>query len=426
MMRSDRLRLRCHGPWSPKRAGRAVTTVGAPASVVVVGAGAAGLAVAEVLRRREYPGVITIVGEEHDEPYDRPPLSKQVLRGDWEAEKIALLTAKRRDGLRASWLLGTRATALDVDRRVVTIDDGRELGYGAVVIATGVRPRTLPGADRAGIHVLRTLDHAVALRAAIGPSTRLVVVGAGFLGLEAAATARKLGAEVTVVEPLERPLASRLGAPVAERLLALHREHGVRVLTGTGVTAFHGDPGERGHVREVELSDGARLAADAVLVAIGCAPAVDWLAGSGLDLDDGVVCDEHCRAAPGVWAAGDVASWHHPQVGRVRLEHRMNANEQGRAVAANILGVPTAFCPVPFFWTDQYDVKVQVWGFVPPDATVAPGYGTLEDDSFVVAFRASGSGELVGALGWNAAGRIAAYRDEISAGMEAPDRTTAG
>jgi 3-phenylpropionate/trans-cinnamate dioxygenase ferredoxin reductase component len=207
----------------------------------------------------------------------------------------------------------------------------------------------------------------------------------------------------------------------------VHRDHGVRVLTGVGVSAFHGarpdpaypflgssgEPAEPAPVRAVELADGTSLDADVVLVAIGCAPCVDWLAGSGLELDDGVVCDEYCAAAPGVWAAGDVARWKHVALGRhVRLEHRMNAGEQGHAVAKNILGSPTPFSPVPFFWTDQYDVRIHVWGVVPEDATAQLSEGDADGDSFVVTFREPGD-RLVGVLGWNAAPRLRAYKQQI-------------
>jgi NADPH-dependent 2,4-dienoyl-CoA reductase/sulfur reductase-like enzyme len=405
---------------------------GFPSSVLVIGSGAAGLSAAEALRRAGYQEPITILGEEIGEPYDRPPLSKQVLRGSWDLERARLLSERRHEEIRARWLLGRRAVALDVERKIVTTDDGSELGYGAAVVATGLRPRTLPARDLTGVYVLRTSADALSLRSVLGAGTRLVVVGAGFLGLEVAATARTLGADVTIVEPLEQPLANRLGGLAASRLLDVHRGRGVRVLTGVGVESLHGgrpvpappfqgSSGEPGGplrlaVKSVELTDGTRLDADVVLVAIGCAPSLDWLAGSGVELDDGVVCDEYCRAAPGVWAAGDVAPWNHVALGRhVRLEHRMNATEQGQAVAKNILGSSAPFTPIPFFWTDQYEVRIQVWGIVPEDATADVTEGDAGGDSFVVTFREPAGRRLVGALGWNAAARLRAYRQEIEA-----------
>jgi NADPH-dependent 2,4-dienoyl-CoA reductase/sulfur reductase-like enzyme len=399
----------------------------APGPVIVIGSGAAGTSAAEGLRRAGYAGAITVVGEEHAEPYDRPPLSKHVLRGSWGLERATLLSERRYAQLDATWLLGRRAVALEVERRVVATDDGAELEYAAAVIATGVRPRMLPAPDLSGAHVLRTDVDAMSLKAALGPGTRLVVVGGGFLGLEVAATARELGEEVTVVEPLEEPLAARLGSVAARRLVAVQRERGVRVLSGIGVAAFHGErgdpaspflgssgePGEPAPVRAVELTDGETLDAGVVLVAIGCSPCVEWLEGSGLQLDDGVVCDEYCAAAPGVWAAGDVARWKHVALGRhVRLEHRTNAGEQGQAVANNIVGPPTPFAPVPFFWTDQFDVRIQVWGVVPADATAHVAEGDPDGDSFGVTFREPG-GRLVGVLGWNAARRLRPYKEGI-------------
>ncbi len=400
--------------------------------VVVVGAGAASVAVAEGLRRRGFAGSIAVVGEESIRPYDRPPLSKQILAGTWAPERAVLLSEAREQGLELEWHLGRRASGCDREQGAVLLDDGGSLRYDHLVIATGVTPRTIPSVDLSGVYVLRTLDDALALRARLERGTRLVVVGGGFLGLETAATARMLGAEVTVVEPLDAPLAQRLSAPVAARLVRLHEAHGVRVLRGVGVAALHaaspgppfpfgeasgGEPGERRPVRTVQLTDGTVLDADLVLVAIGCRPAVEWLQGSGLILDDGVVCDERCSAGPGVWAAGDVARWLHPRLGRhVRLEHRMNANEQGQVVAKNILGGEEAFAPIPFFWTDQYDARVQVWGVIPHEAepTVEPGLD-LDSDSFVATFRDPGDQRVVGALGWNATRRLPGYRAQIAA-----------
>lgn len=393
-----------------------------PRSILIVGAGAAGLSAAEALRSAGFAGPITLVGDEVDEPYDRPPLSKQVLKGSWDIERARLLSARRRDSLGAEWLLGRKAVSLDLEGRTVTLLDDSKLGFEALVIASGVQPRTLPGADLEGVYTLRTSGDALALKSELVPGARLVVVGAGFLGLEVAATGRGLGADVTIVEPLERPLAARLGDHAAERLLRLHEASGVRLLTATTVKSLHGD--ERpsagadrpARVTSVELGDGTVLDADVVLVAIGCVPSVHWLMDSGLTLDDGIVCDERCRAAPGVWAAGDVARWRHVVLGRhIRLEHRMNATDQGQAAARSTLGDPTPFSPIPFFGTDHYDQRLQLWGVIPDDADVEISDGEVDGDSFVVTFRRPDGGALVGAVGWNAARRLRGYRNQIEA-----------
>jgi NADPH-dependent 2,4-dienoyl-CoA reductase/sulfur reductase-like enzyme len=388
--------------------------------VVVVGAGAAGLAVAQGLRRGGHEGAIVLVGDEQGTPYDRPPLSKHVLAG--RQERVDLVPDKRLASLDIDWRLGHAARSLDVSTRRLLISDGSEIAYDALAIATGVAPRTLPSPSPAGVSVLRTLEDAEALRARLVAGTRLVIVGGGFLGLEVAATAAQMSVDVTVVEPLERPLAARLGSTAAARLLRLHEDHGVVVRTGTSVAEMmseaHGG-GSVETVRAVQLTNGELLEADAVLVAIGCDPNVQWLDGSGLQLDDGVVCDEYCAAADGVWAAGDIARWWHARLGRhVRLEHRMNANEQGQAVAQNILGARTAFAPLPYFWTDHFDVKIQVWGVAGDESQ---GFVETcvekdeEGDSFVLTFRDAGDSRLVGVLGWNAARLMPPYRAELAA-----------
>ena len=264
--------------------------------IVVVGASAAGLAAAETLRREGYAGTITVVGEERDVPYDRPPLSKQILASQWEAERLFLRTEEQLKALELDLRLGVRATGLDRDGRLVELADGGRAGFDGLIIATGVRPRVLPGQ---GGHVMRTVGDALRLRAGLGPGRRLAVVGAGFLGAESAAVARKLGCEVTLLEPAPVPLAHAVGEQVGRVLCDAHREHGVDLRTGVAVAAVtaHG----------VLLADGGLVEADEVLVAIGSLPNTDWLEGSGLDLDDGVVCDEYSSASPGIYAAGDVA-----------------------------------------------------------------------------------------------------------------------
>ncbi|MCW2542255.1 MAG: hypothetical protein JWN95_3980 [Frankiales bacterium] len=395
--------------------------------IVIVGSGAAGLSTAESLRSAGYQGELQIVGEEQGWPYDRPPLSKQILAGTWLPEKIALLPQRRIDALAAQFIFGVRATSLNTEQRVVLLSDGRRLPYQALVIATGVRPRELRHPDLGNVHVLRTLEHAQLLRASLLPSDqRLVVVGGGFLGLEVAASARKLGAQVTVVEPVPGdPLASRIGLVAAAKLVELHRASGVRVLTGVGVTALTGDaeapspyvesggePDRRQPVREVHLTDGTALPADVVLIAVGSDPCAEWLESSGLLIDDGVVCDEYCAAGPNVWAAGDVARWLHRGLDRhVRLEHRTNATEQGRHVAQNILGAKLPFQPVPFFWTDHFETKIQLAGTLPHAADAEIVEGDAASDSFIQTFSVDGA--LRGVLCWNSPRRMTAYRNAL-------------
>lgn len=381
-------------------------------SVVIVGTGAAGYAVAEGLQLEKFDGAVTLVGAESGDPYDRPPLTKEILAGKWEPERAALLAAKRVAPLHPTVKSGVAAQAVDLAARTLALANGETLPYDALVVATGVYPRTLPHPRGANVHVIRTMEHSLALRAQLREGTRLVVVGGGFLGLEAAATARRLGAEVWVVEPIPGPpLAARIGDAAAAKLLGLHVDNGVRVQTGVGVEEI-GATAEG--ATTVTLADGSRLDADVVLISIGAAPMVEWLQGSGLELDNGLVCDEYCSAGNGVWGAGDVASWLHlGYQRRIRLEHRTNAQEQGQHVAANILGANQPFKPVPYFWTDQYDARIQVGGIIPPESTPEIVEGSPDEASFVQTF--SLDGKMVGVLGWNAARAAMTYRRQLSA-----------
>ncbi|PJJ05730.1 NAD/ferredoxin-dependent reductase-like protein [Streptomyces sp. 2333.5] len=381
--------------------------------IAVVGASAAGLAAAEALRRFGWRGPLTLIGDEPHLPYDRPPLSKQLLHGAWEPEKLLLRTKDQLDPLDLDLRLGTRATGLDVATRTLTLDGGEQLACAGVIIATGVAARSLPGAEGiAGVHTLRTLDDALTLRGLLaGGGMRLVIVGNGVLGCEAAAVARELGHEVTLVGIEEIPMAAAVGAEVGALLAEEHRARGVQLRTGVvdGFETAPADPSGTGggQVTAVRLANGgtpasegvasggppgsggvaagggggSRLPADLVLLAIGSRPAVEWLADPALDTTDGLRCDAYCAAAPGIYAAGDVARWEHPQHGRpLRFEHRMNATEQGMAAARNLLAelaaeAPAAgdgdatpaqerrpFAPVPYFWSDQYDLKIQAYG----------------------------------------------------------------
>ncbi|MFK4106267.1 NAD(P)/FAD-dependent oxidoreductase [Streptomyces sp. NPDC019531] len=348
--------------------------------IAVVGASAAGLAAAETLRREGYDGTLTLVGEEPEPPYDRPPLSKQVLAAEWDSDRLALRTSGDLAALDLDLRLGVAATGLELVDRTVRLADGSEVPYDGLVIATGVRPRRLPGE---GAHVLRTLDDALTLRERLTPGNRLVVVGAGFLGAEAAAVAWRLGAEVTLLEPAAVPLAHAVGAEVGQMLAQAHVDRGVDLRCGVTVTEVTEDG--------VRLADGEVIEANEVLVAIGSLPNTDWLDGSGLAVGDGVVCDEYCEAAKNVYAAGDVARWYNPLFGTsMRIEHRTNAAEQGMAAARNLLAAPEArkpFAPVPYFWSDQYDMKIQAYGFLRGHDEVAVVEGDLAERRFVAVYR---------------------------------------
>ncbi|MFF3501668.1 NAD(P)/FAD-dependent oxidoreductase [Streptomyces sp. NPDC003247] len=367
-------------------------------SVLVVGASVAGLATAEALRRKGYTGTLTLLGAEPEPPYDRPPLSKQVLSGAWEPRRALLRSIEALAALDAEWVLGDPATGFDARRREATTAAGRTLTADAVVIATGITARTLP-AQRGirGTHVVRTLEDATALRADLLSARRVVVIGDGVLGAETAATARRTGLDVTLAGPQPAPMAEQLGPLVAGHLADLHRRNGVAVRGGVLVDALH-TRGDR--VTGVRLSDGTDLDADVVVTAVGCAPATGWLRNSGLHLDDGVVCDAFCRAAEGVWAVGDVARWHHEGLGRLlRLENRTNAAEQALAVAADILGTGRPYTPVPYFWTDQFDAKLQIHGIASAGARAEIVEGDPHDGRFLV--RYTGLRGPEGVLGWN-------------------------
>ncbi|WAL69336.1 FAD-dependent oxidoreductase [Amycolatopsis cynarae] len=388
--------------------------------VLVVGASAAGLTTVEALRRKGYSGRVTVLGEEPHQPYDRPPLSKEVLSGTWEPERARLRTADALSVLDAEFVLGDPATSLDAASRTVTTASGRVLSAETVVVATGLRPRRLPGqAGLAGVHVLRTLDDALALRAALTASSRLVVVGEGVLGSEIAATARTLGLDVTMTGPQRAPLAGQVGPLVSDLLAELHREQGVRLRLGSGVTGLtSGD----GRVTGVRLDTGEVLPADLVVVAIGATPATEWLEDSGLRLDDGVVCDSRCRAAEGIYAAGDIARWYHERLGTLlRLENRTNATEQAIAVAGAILGEDRPYTPVPYFWTDQFDARIQVHGVLPAGAETTIVDGDPARRRFVARYHRDGV--VTGVLGWKMPKQARQRRGEIGGAPPLPTQT---
>ncbi|MCG8590837.1 MAG: FAD-dependent oxidoreductase [Proteobacteria bacterium] len=369
--------------------------------VVIVGGSLAGLRAAEGLRELGYDGALAFVGEETEPPYDRPPLSKEVLRGDWEAERTSLVRGDAFDALSLQLHLGRRAVALDAADREIRLDDDTRLPFDGLVIATGATPRTLPGApDLPGLYTLRSLADSLALRDELEKTPRVAVVGAGFIGAEVAASCRARGLAVTLIEALPVPLEAALGRDVGSTLAEVHREQGVDVRLGVGVDAVDGSR----RVERLRLSDGSTVEADVVVVGIGVRPATEWLEGSGIALDDGVVCDATCATnLPGVVAAGDVARWHSVLFDEtLRIEHWSNATEQGRAAAARLLDGDAGAKPfesVPFFWSDQYDRKLQFAGRTTRADATKLVQGSLGERRFVKLY--GRAGRLVGALAFN-------------------------
>ena len=331
--------------------------------VVIVGTSVGGVRTAQALRAEGYPGRITLVGEELELPYDRPPLSKQVLSGAWPAEHACLLTPEDAALAQLELRLGVAARALDPQARLVQLADGELLPYDDLVIATGASPRPSPWQADSGIFLLRTLADCRALKERFADGTAVVMIGAGFIGAETAAAARSAGCDVTLVDPLPVPM-ERVTGPVVGSLLAdVHRRHGVRTRFGAGVQAISGRAGDL----RVTLSDGSVLRAGTVVVGIGAIPNDQWLRGSGLAVEDGVMCDAHLAAAGAahVFAVGDVARWPHPELGDwVRSEHWTNAADQARCAARNIArpDAQETYHASDYVWSDQYDWKLQLAG----------------------------------------------------------------
>ncbi|MBI3215977.1 MAG: NAD(P)/FAD-dependent oxidoreductase [Mycobacterium sp.] len=385
--------------------------------VVIVGGGLAACRTAEQLRRAEFPGDIVIISDEVHLPYDRPPLSKDVLHREGHA--FADVTLKPRefyDENNITLQLGSAVTGVDTAAQTVTLADGTSVGYDELVIATGLVPRRIPSfPDLAGIHVLRNYDESQKLRAEAGAARRAVVVGAGFIGCEVAASLRALGVDVVLVEPQPQPLASVLGEQIGELVTRLHRAEGVDVRTGTGVSEVSGD----GKVSKVVLSDGSEIEADLVIVGIGSRPATDWLDGSGITVDNGVVCDNIGRtSAPHVWALGDVASWQDASGHQARVEHWSNVAEQARVLAPALQGQePPAAVVVPYFWSDQYDVKIQCLGEPEADDVVH----VVEDDGRKFLAYYERDGVVVGVVGGGMPGKVMKARAKIAAGAAISD-----
>jgi 3-phenylpropionate/trans-cinnamate dioxygenase ferredoxin reductase component len=388
-----------------------VTTSG---GIVIVGGGLAAARTAEQLRRSEYTGPITIVSDEDHLPYDRPPLSKEVLRA--ETDDVTLKPAEFYDENDITVLLGNGVRSLNTDAKTVTLADNSELGYDELIIATGLVPKRIPSfPDLHGIHVLRSFDESLKLREEAGSARHAVVVGAGFIGCEVAASLRGMGVDVALVEPQPSPLASVLGEQIGELVARLHRAEGVDVRCGVGVAEVGGT--ER--VEKVVLSDGTELDADLVVVGIGSSPATGWLDGSGIEIDNGIVCDTHGRAsAPHVWAIGDVASWRHALGHQVRVEHWSNVADQARGMVAAILGKDLpATVTVPYFWSDQYDVKIQCLGEPEADDIVH----VVEDDGRKFLAFYERDGVVAGVVGGGMPGKVMKVRSKIAAGAPIAD-----
>ncbi|MFJ3421640.1 MULTISPECIES: FAD-dependent oxidoreductase [unclassified Streptomyces] len=361
-------------------------------TVAVVGASLAGLSAARSLRKRGYDGRLVVIGDEPHRPYDRPPLSKEFLAGT-VAEADLMLETDDED-LRAEWLLGARAAELQVDgaERVLLLDDGREVRADGVVVATGAVARNLPGTEGlAGVHTLRTLDDARALRDELALGGRLVVIGGGFIGAEVASTAYALGLDVTVIEAAPTPLAGPLGETMGGIVSALHEAHGVRLLCGVGVKGLSGET----RVDAVLLEDGRTVPADTVVVGVGARPCVEWLEGSGVELDNGVKCGADGRTSlAGVVAVGDCANWYDPQAGsHRRVEHWTGARERPEVAVGALLswGAVEAGAPrPPYFWSDQYGVKIQFAGHSAGADSVTVEEGAPGDRSFLAVYRSAG------------------------------------
>jgi len=383
--------------------------------IVIVGASLAGLRAAEALRDRGFDGELTLIGDEPHRPYDRPPLSKQVLQGAWEPEQTFFRKKDGYDALALDMRLGVRAVSLDLRARRVALADGTFADYDRLIIATGARVRTLSAiAPRAGLLALRGLDDAIVLRRAMMDAPRVAIVGAGFIGLEVAASCRARGLPVTVIEALPVPLSPILGSTFGDMVAAMHRDHGVDLRTGVVVTDVLGES----RVAGVALSDGSRIDADVVVVGIGVTPNTEWLERSRLTIDNGIVCNGSGEAAPDVYAAGDVARvanrWHGDSP---RIEHWTNAVEQAVHAAENALAGPaasTSFSSVPYFWSDQYDRRIQFIGGGPPHDEIVIVDGSLADRRLTALYRRGD--RLVACLALNQPRALIKYRKLLAAG----------
>jgi len=334
---------------------------------VIVGASLAGAKAAETLRAEGFDGSVILIGAETERPYERPPLSKDVLPGKGEKDKIFVHPAEWYAENNVDLRLGAAVTAIDRDAHTVTLDSGETVAYAKLLLATGSTPKRLPvpGGDLTGVFTLRTVEDSEAIRDAISSAQNVVVIGAGWIGLETASAARGYGANVTIIEPQPTPLHAVLGPELGDVFAKLHRDNGVDLRTGSGVASIEGDGGR---VTGVTTSDGQLLPADAVIVGVGIAPNVDLAQSAGLDVDNGILTDEMLQTTdPDIYAAGDVANAHNPLLGRnLRVEHWANALNGGPAAARSMLGKGTPYDRVPYFYSDQFDLGMEYSGHATP------------------------------------------------------------
>lgn len=384
--------------------------------VAIVGASLAGLSAARALRAQGFDGRMTVVGDEARRPYDRPPLSKEFLAGTISEADLAL-ESDDDASLDAEWVLGAAAVRLDSSCGAIELADGSRIDADGVVLATGSRARRWPGCEAlAGVHVIRTVDDALALRADLRSGGRIVVIGAGFIGAEVASTARKLGVDVTVVEAAPIPLAVQLGAHLGSIVAAAHLSNGTTLICGVGVAGLTGT----GRVTGVDLADGRHLPADAVVVGIGGIPNTEWLDGSGIELGNGVICGAGGQTAlPHVVAVGDCAAWYDESCGATRrVEHWTGALERPAIAVATLLagGLHSGgMAKPPYFWSDQYGSRIQFAGVASPDDDTAFEIGGPEDPSFLVTYRRDG--RLVAVLGVDQPRQFTRWRRQL---MTAP------
>jgi 3-phenylpropionate/trans-cinnamate dioxygenase ferredoxin reductase subunit len=373
----------------------------AAATIVIVGAGQAGGWAAQTLRKEGYTGRLVLIGDERHPPHERPPLSKAVLAGQAEPQSTWLQKSEAFEALGLEWRPGTKVTRIDRAGKRLELAGGETLAYDKLILCTGGRARTLaiPGAGAPGVHTLRTIDDALALAPLLQPGRSVVVIGGGWIGLEVAATARQKGADVVVVEAQKRLCERTVPSEISEHLLALHRTHGTRVLLGAGVERIGSTDDGRS---AVTLTDGSVLDCDAIVVGVGLVPNDELARDAGLDCDGGVIVDSRCRSSdPDILAAGDVAVSYNPWAGRrLRLESWQNAQEQGIAAARSALGLDVDYQPLPWFWSDQYGMNLQIYG-IPTPAQQVVVRGAAGSDSFVLFYLESDV--VKAAIGPNAA-----------------------
>ncbi|HEX5166998.1 MAG TPA: FAD-dependent oxidoreductase [Thermomicrobiales bacterium] len=384
-------------------------------TIVIAGASVAGAQAAATLRSEGFAGRIVLAGAEPEPPYERPPLSKGFLQGSVSEDEFALHETGWYAEQAIDMRLGTRATSLDITDRTITLDSGETFAYDQLLIATGATPRRLaaPGGDLPGVHYLRTLADARLIRERLAAAQRVVVVGMGFIGAEIAAVARQAGKDVVALEAGELPMLAALGKEAASRMAWVHRQHGVDLRLDDGVIAFEGS----GRVERVVTASESTIESDLVIVGIGVTPATGWLDGSGVTIERGVLVDEFCRTnIPDIYAAGDVArSWHPAYGEHLLVEHFDNAGNQGALAAKNMLGANEPYAPLPYFWSDQYDLSLQFAGHNAGHDQVVTR-GAVESGSWSAFYLREG--RFVAALSVNRFKDFSAARRLLRAGKE--------